>query len=108
MTNARKHAEIIKAWADGAEIEARYEGAVSWTPLKTPHWTDNVEYRVKPKDDIVRRVHISIKDEMGDVVREEYVPANMELIFDGTTYNLKFARVLPLRGAIRNIADKSI
>ena len=29
-----KHAELIKAWADGAEIEARYLKADGWTDWK--------------------------------------------------------------------------
>lgn len=42
-----RHAEIIKAWADGAEIEFRYEGSY-WATTKNPTWRACFEYRVKP------------------------------------------------------------
>lgn len=44
-----KHAEIIKAWADGAEIEVRYpnEGNL-WRDCPNPLWSRVHEYRVKP------------------------------------------------------------
>lgn len=47
MTKPHKHAEIIKAWADGAEIE--YKGLDNrWYPAKNPAWLVSSEYRVKP------------------------------------------------------------
>jgi len=49
-----KHAELIKAWADGAEIEARYEKATGWTDWKTEDggfvwYIGGAEYRIKPE-----------------------------------------------------------
>lgn len=56
MTVPRKHAEVIKAWADGAEIECRWPWTNSqpgkwsdWYPSKEPSWNPNHEYRVKPE-----------------------------------------------------------
>lgn len=43
-----KHAEIIKAWADGAEIECRVPGW-PWRPSEKPIWHPEYEYRVKPE-----------------------------------------------------------
>lgn len=50
------HAEIIKAWADGAEIEYRAwprsgpdEKNDGWVFAESPHWLPAYEYRVKPK-----------------------------------------------------------
>ncbi|UOD28771.1 hypothetical protein INH39_25520 [Massilia violaceinigra] len=44
---AHKHAEIIKAWAEGAAIE-RYMGGGLWMKIgDTPRW-DGSEYRIKP------------------------------------------------------------
>ena len=42
-----KHAELIKAWADGAEIQVRYEKH-DWEDLATgyPGWFPHVEYRI--------------------------------------------------------------
>jgi hypothetical protein len=42
-----KHAELIKAWADGAEIEVKVNGG--WDNAKRPSWAEFTEYRVKPK-----------------------------------------------------------
>lgn len=45
---AHKHAEVIKAWADGAEIEYQSVDG-SWFEASTPSWSIKTEYRVKPK-----------------------------------------------------------
>lgn len=42
-----KHAEVIKQWADGAEIEVRMPGS-SWRYSDSPLWCQQNEYRVKP------------------------------------------------------------
>lgn len=48
MNKPHKHAELIKAWADGAEIE--YYAGVSnkWIRVDSPFWDENIEYRIKP------------------------------------------------------------
>ena len=48
-----KHAEVIKAWADGAKIERRTAHG-KWSEVDDPAWHACVEYRVKqePKPDI--------------------------------------------------------
>lgn len=43
-----KHAEVIKAWADGAEIEFRGDHHKEWMPALSPSWADYNEYRIKP------------------------------------------------------------
>ena len=43
----RKHAELIKAWADGAEVEVLYNK--SWRESKFPSWNDDLSYRIKPE-----------------------------------------------------------
>lgn len=48
------HAEVIKAWADGAEIEFRVDKFESWTTTKDPRWIDYAEYRIKNKAPVVR------------------------------------------------------
>ena len=49
-----KWAKEIKAWADGAEIEARYEKANGWTYWKLEEggfifYQKGAEYRIKPQ-----------------------------------------------------------
>lgn len=41
-----KHADIIKAWADGARIQAK--ASTEWHDVECPNWYRNVEYRVSP------------------------------------------------------------
>ena len=49
MVKPHKHADAIKAWADGAEIECRSPHGDHWIPTEYPTWLLDVEYRVKPK-----------------------------------------------------------
>jgi hypothetical protein len=51
-----KHAELIKAWADGAEIEIKHRLG-SWESMQTKgEWIEDYEYRIKPesKPDVFR------------------------------------------------------
>ena len=44
-----KHAELIKLWADGAEIQYRVGQYSQWEDcLDTPAWKLNFQYRIKP------------------------------------------------------------
>ena len=43
-----KHAELIKAWADGAEIESFSPLAKEWKYVPFPRWAVNTCYRIKP------------------------------------------------------------
>lgn len=45
-----KHAELIKAWADGAEIEFFYRVDKKWRSVDEPFWECDVEYRIKPSN----------------------------------------------------------
>ncbi len=48
MNKPHKHAELIKAWADGAEIEYYEDFYGSWKPACSPAWIEDIEYRIKP------------------------------------------------------------
>ena len=43
----RKHVELIKEWADGAEIEVLDNN--TWRESKFPSWNDDLSYRIKPE-----------------------------------------------------------
>jgi hypothetical protein len=43
-----KHADLIHAWANGAEIQ--FKGAEGWFYARNPTWHDDTEYRIKPKE----------------------------------------------------------
>jgi len=45
--NKHKHCEVIKAWADGAEIEIRNDRDLKWSVIGAPQWDPHYEYRVK-------------------------------------------------------------
>lgn len=45
MNTPHKHAELIKQWADGKEIEDYYSGR--WSLSNNPSWNDAIMYRVK-------------------------------------------------------------
>lgn len=47
MNKPHKHAELIKAWADGAEIEKKVN--VEWVICAYPEWYKETEYRIKPE-----------------------------------------------------------
>lgn len=51
MGTPHKHAEVIKAWADGAQIQFRYPPRYpNWADVDgNPEWYSDMEYRVKPK-----------------------------------------------------------
>jgi hypothetical protein len=44
-----KHAELIKAWADGAEIQYNHWGS-AWKDSTSPTWDKNFQYRIKPEE----------------------------------------------------------
>ena len=51
-----KHAEIIKAWADGAEVQVfrhEYDGYY-WEDTATPNFNIDFDYRIKPTEKVVR------------------------------------------------------
>ena len=99
----RKHAELIKAWADGAEIE-RY-----WTDSKTgnqfwlidnePMWEEWEEYRIKPepKPDFYKSYLVftnRIYSEGDLLPLNGWTKPNLQLTFDGETGELKSAEVI--------------
>lgn len=85
-----KHATLIKAWADGAQIQLRLHS--DWIDIY-PMWRSDEEYRIKPEPapDVIRFTIISEDCVPTD---ERFVGANICLIFDGDTGKLKKAEVL--------------
>ncbi len=52
LRKPHKHAEVIKAWADGAVIEWYSEMLDKWCPARpevAPSWRVDTEYRLKPR-----------------------------------------------------------
>jgi hypothetical protein len=101
-----KHAELIKAWADGAEIEERYidkenQHLYDWVDFDG-NWgyADTYEYRIKPepKPDVDVKEHIQLHHFQNSpyptVVGDRKKIPNILFRFDGETGELKSAEVL--------------
>jgi hypothetical protein len=53
VNKPHKHAEIIKAWADGAEIQWRDIFDGKWFDVGSPTWKEDIEYRIKPENELI-------------------------------------------------------
>lgn len=63
-TNKRKphkHADLIKAWAAGAEIQF-YHSANGWTGTSDPEWNLLTEYRIKPEQSDLEKYGVEVGD----------------------------------------------
>jgi hypothetical protein len=91
-----KHAELIKAWADGAQIQGKSE-YVEWHDLRHPSWNKSWQYRIKPEPtpDLYKYVDVrAVRDGICQWTTCLPEEANLRLIFDGETKQLKSAEVL--------------
>ena len=78
----RKHAALIKAWADGAEIETRYDETFGWTPALPPYWHYDKQYRIKPTS-FTRCIRVAAGNEPdGIYIIYKDNNNNLELTFD--------------------------
>lgn len=93
-----KHAELIKAWADGAEIEYWSEFKQMWRYERKPAWNECTAYRIKPtpKPDIVIKRSFSYVE----VEENYYLDTSTEgdqmvrFTFDGETGKLKSVEMI--------------
>ncbi|MNL44139.1 hypothetical protein D3C87_1666950 [compost metagenome] len=96
MCKPHKHAAIIKAWADGAEIQVCYSTNV-WMDVDIPSWRLDKEYRIKPepKPDVVMERPIKLE---GDMIlgrnENRYYKNNCRFTFDGETGQLKAVEMI--------------
>lgn len=92
MKTPHVHAELIKAWADGAEIEWLDQHADTWRLATVPGWDKFVTYRIKPepRPDFVKFTAAGMEGFYDHLP----VKANLKLTFDGETGKLKDAEVL--------------
>jgi hypothetical protein len=89
-----KHAELIKAWADGHQIQIFDHG--TWLDYRegdTPAWNPEYQYRIKPqpKPDSVEKFCLRYNAGI-EVVN--FADPNIKFTFDGETGKLKSAEVL--------------
>ena len=86
-----KYADLIHAWADGAEIQILNGG--KWFDIYYPSWGKFEKYRVKPQprpdyeiESVITRHGLTSSYYVGK--------ANVRFVFDGETGALKSAEVL--------------
>jgi hypothetical protein len=90
-----KHADLIHAWAEGAEIETFHCG--SWQEDSIPSFYLHLEYRIKPtpKPDVVWYANPRIDGDMcASMSNIPVAGSNLKLTFDGDTGELKYAEVI--------------
>ena len=89
------HHELIKAWADGAVIEYRYNDTRQWDDIQCPTWQSYIQYRIKPipKSDVVVYATVSqIHSFKLDSHRAGY--HNVTYVFDGESGQLKSVKLI--------------
>src|ERR1043165_5202824 len=96
MNKPHKHAAIIKAWADGAEIQFLSTKG-EWLNVDHPGWHPNFEYRVnpEPKPDVPKYTYIGVHTTLQNIWDTPGYGDNLKLTFDGETGKLKTVEVLP-------------
>jgi hypothetical protein len=87
-----KHADLIKQWADGAQIQHHHQFEDRWDDVDNPRWLDDHNYRIKPEPKPDTISFLCVLDPSGIVF--SMVGANLKLTFDGETNKLKSAEVL--------------
>lgn len=110
MKQPHKHCDLIKAWADGAEIQFRnHDGDHFKDCIATPCWEPETDYRIKPepKPDVIAYIGIdkfqggnyaaALSSYCYEDVTTSYIAKydhTVRLTFDGDTHTLKSAEVI--------------
>ena len=90
-----KHADLICAWANGAQIQYYDAIMCRWSDNENPKWYEEMKFRVKPepKPDLVEYYSIG-KHLVFRALGDPWGDANLKLTFDAETGKLKAAEVL--------------
>jgi hypothetical protein len=88
-----KHADMIHAWADGAEIQVLH--CDKWIDTPNPLWANGSDYRVKPqpKPDFEVHSYVIYDSLFYPSVSKSCIP-NVRYTFDGETNKLKSAEII--------------
>jgi hypothetical protein len=95
-----KHAEIIKAFADGIECEGWLQYSEKWfsiTILKDFDSYETVRIKPEPKPDVIDYAYVDKNPMNHSMTKIEWTVqkwANLKLTFDGETGKLKSAEVV--------------
>lgn len=99
------HAELIKAWADGATIQYFNRKTQDWRDIinQPPVWGAKDSYRIKPesKPDVVKYTYLPNPRCVGEYEptnsfysSSNNLPYNLKLTFDGETGKLKSVEII--------------
>lgn len=106
MAKPHKHAEFIKAWADGAEIQF-WDG--SWYDVGTnPSWCVDRKYRIKPEPTDLEIYGVEVGDiwkilPADTVITIRYVRSTNVMSLTGIDHELTSLNLLLFR---RGVVDK--
>lgn len=109
MKKPHVHAELIKAWADGAEIQL-LDSFGTWINSQDnrPVWNTDTVYRIKPEPTDLEIYGVEVGDIWkfllaGTVITVRYVRSNNIMTLYGIDYNFSSLSVLLFR---RGVVDK--
>ena len=92
-----KHVELIKAWADGAEIQLYEED--QWHDIHQPAWKLDEKYRVKPeiKTDFTKYFKHEFNSIVGSRFTQVFLQlsekADLSITWDGETEKIKSVEI---------------
>lgn len=97
----RKHADLIHAWADGAQIQWLSVICGQWEDIDMngKEWFEHYKYRIKPQPDVVKIFYLESNPLLGLRFSEEINPVQektkrIRCTFDGETCILKAVEML--------------
>ena len=80
MNKPHKHAELIKAWADGATIQVKYtDDPQYWVDKDNPTWHPNDQYRIKRDEPRLRNMYVYNCPSMGKSWVDEKDPESAQM-----------------------------
>ena len=97
------HAEVIKAWADGAKIQIRHRVNETWVDCPEPSFSVDFKYRVKPEPtpDRVNEGFCFMTASGTLILRATYITddtsrhgGKVRFTFDGETGKLKAVEII--------------
>ena len=91
MGQRHKHADVIIAWANGAEIEALSSADRGWLVTRNPTWSEDVEYRVKPPP---KKYRVALFRLPGEAASAYTACTNTQEAADGCEQHGRFVRWL--------------
>jgi hypothetical protein len=96
MTQRHKHADLIIAWTNGAQIQV-YDPSTEegWCSIRLPLWQERNEYRIKPepKPDTVKYGYLCLTTKATHWEMNCHED-NIRATFDGETGALKSVEIL--------------